>query len=755
MSGKKKAFEDWVDKIGESNLPVDEFTFTEGSNYGLDGFAHDKPMNEGVEQGARLPSVKGLSGLPDGFVSNPEASALPDDDLADEKRGFNLEVMLSEEEGGLPLSKEAQEAAKLVDLSWLDPTQEQDPDRLPKGLKPEEENANNAIPELVEAWGAGKQTNGIRLVPGVKEREVAKYEKSIAEGPKSGLPGTKNASAENLRDVIFRAMRRSVFGHPLAQIKAEVARSLGHDAYRVKKAMALIESEHGLAGRVFIRANAFPGLKKGRWVQELRKVAKTARYVITDDSAIADKLKMEMVSEVPWKKALRHYGPLLKASGYRLASEGDERSILRSAFLAGPEATSAPSSNKPVDVRPAERVSAEEAKLAFYSAPAEERKVITQDQQRTAAERKRALLQLAKWVQAGLLSQKDALRIQASSASALMLLKTGARLIAASGHAVPYTGTGTLLPKVASVSREEAWSALRTAETKAQEEEKALEDHKLKKLKVHVARMVKGGLMTKVEAERLLALKKPAETLYKMAAAVALQREKSAGAEIQVPKAEAYKGSVFKAAPLQETASIELTAEEKRVMEAAKGSGEKPETLAKVLRFTRQQMSEGMAGEDLDAMLKAKYAQPLRKAAKSLLKVLRDEHEGLAGHLYVDASAYMSKSGTEGCESGALKHRTNGLKYVLAADRCGNCVHATEGRCGLYRKKLVDEPPVADPKGYQRKILAATKASDAEITASYFNPGEFDLTDPLEGFDLEDTTPTESLGEILFGEMQV
>jgi len=90
-----------IEKSGASGMPADEFTFTDGSNGGLDGFYFDLEMNEGVEQAARLPEAKGLSGLPDGIVTTAEDSLgfaalmnsdngpVLDDIILDDEDGFN------------------------------------------------------------------------------------------------------------------------------------------------------------------------------------------------------------------------------------------------------------------------------------------------------------------------------------------------------------------------------------------------------------------------------------------------------------------------------------------------------------------------------------------------------------------------------------------------------------------------------------------------------------------------------------------
>lgn len=68
----------WMDHLGKSDLPADDFTWTEGSNYGLDGFSYDQTLGEGLadhgdQSGMSGPITpaqsRGMSELPDGFVS--------------------------------------------------------------------------------------------------------------------------------------------------------------------------------------------------------------------------------------------------------------------------------------------------------------------------------------------------------------------------------------------------------------------------------------------------------------------------------------------------------------------------------------------------------------------------------------------------------------------------------------------------------------------------------------------------------------
>jgi len=636
-SGKQS--KDWTDYLGTSEMPADEMTFTDGSNYGLDGFQFDTPEDEGVLQGARLPETSGLSGLPDGFVQ----AAAPDLDLNevadDPDSGFNLREMLSAEEGGPLLSAGQQREASLADLDWLDPTQPQDPNRLPKDLVPDRPPLNS-VPELEEAWGVDRRTDGVHLVPN-KDLEAVRYEESLQGGPHSGLPGNKAAAA------LRRAVRLAHYGVPMQDIKRDLVAQLGHGARRLRKAVARLDSEWGLLGKVFVRANAFPGLRNGKWVKELKRVARTARYVVTDDEAVATKLSMQMVGEVPWGEAVAHYRPRLRAAGFRVASQGDPKEVLRKALLEGTQVklpTPAP--------KPGGAVLAKVSDIPTDGGP-----VRSSEEQAIARKMKGALSRVAKWVKAGKLSQADASQLFERSKEAGMspevFLKNAAGLAAAPTEAAAYAGSG-------------------------------------------------------VQAHQV-------------------------------------QGSSY--------GSPALGTEMQRVVEAADSGGVRAGEILGLLRWARMQMSEGVAGQELDALLAARFSQPLLTASTEMLGEARGAHEGLAGRLYVDAAAYASASGTSGCEKGSLRHRANALKHVLAMPRCATCASNSDGVCQKYNKKLADAAPVEDPKTFQKEALRLTDAPDSVQTAALFDPSEYQLdSDPLSTVELDPNLPAQTLSEVLFGE---
>lgn len=747
MSQKKNA--SWADGLqAESALPADEFTWTEGSNYGLDGFSFDQTLGEGLDHGDQsgfsgpiTPAQStGMSDLPDGFISKEGDEGgigfgWDNIDLHDEQDGLNLSEMLSEDEGALHLSSATKQAASLVDLSWLDPTQEQDLERLPKELRPDKPPLNSS-PELEEAWGVNRRTDGLNLIPN-RDKGIAEYEKSI----ESGLPATpgveKNAS--DVAWIIKKAVRMSHYGETMGSIVSYLHANL--DEATAKKATGVISADHGVVGRVFIRASAFPGLKNGKWVQELKRIARTARYVITDNPLIATKLGMEMVTEVPWRRALAHYIPLLTAAGHRVASvDGDAKKTLQLAFLLGPREAKHTPTAKPVDVRPVDGVTAAEARAAMQAAPRQAQVVLTRDD--TVKARQAALALVAKAVTAGLLTTQDALRLRASAASPEDIRKT-AQALALTNQAqktATYGGVGTQMTEHRQESRSATWSKLAQAE---------LAEAQLKKAQLHVAKMVNAGQLTEGEARRALAGTTPEQVLQ---AATAFAH--ASGTRPEAPRASSqtreYSGPVYETAQADRKAGKALSASEKAMHAAAKASGIRVAEFQMLSTWLRRQMSEGLAGNDLSSLLSLRFASPLRKAAIQMVKALRQEHEGLAGHLYVDAAAYASQTGTAGCEKAAATHRANAIRYVQAMDRCAGCALANaNGVCTKYGKELLTRLP-KNAAAFQQRMIHQADAPDQEITASLFNPQEFDLGGSPLDLDIGEAPVTEGIGDVLF-----
>lgn len=747
MSKKKMA--EWADAIlADSDLPADDFTWTEGTNYGLDGFHHDQTLGEGLNHGDTSgmagpitpPQSAGMSDLPDGLLAGGGDDGGLDLSFVDADGDLDLSGMLSEE-GTLSLTAAERRAVSLVDLSWLDPTQKQDPARLPKELRPDKPPLKSSI-ELEEAWGVNRRTDGLSLVPN-QEREIAKYEQAI-QGEPPALPGAQYALSEVPKKAfhIQKATRMSHYGQSIDEIAAYLYSNIPKAA--AAKALEVIAADHGVTGNVFVRASAFPGLKNGKWVKQIRKFCRTARYVLTKDPLVASKLGMTMVSEVPWKKALRHYQSHLTAAGYKVASvEGDPKKTLQLAFLTGPKEATHVVASKPVHVVPADRVTTAQAKEAFAKAPKQARQVITRDD--TAKARKAALALVKKAADAKLISQVDALRLAQSTAAPVAIRKAVESIARANMAAKTsrYGGLGTRVKEHRVEGRDAGWTALKQAELAAEQMHKA---------QLHVAQMAVAGQLTDKEARKALAESTP-EMVLKVATAYAHAAGTRKVKVASTDPAKEYAGPKFEAAPVQRVASKEMSADEQAMHKAAAESGIRVAEFRALARWLRQKMSEGMAGSDLTALLNVRFAAPLRTAAADLVAKLRAEHEGLSGHLYVDADAYASKTGSDGCEKNASLHRANQIPYVRAMERCKGCTLANaNGLCTKYGKELLYQLP-KNAGQFQARMLRAADASDAENTAALFNPSEYGLDDSL-NIDVDEAPVTEDIGDVLFGNGQ-
>lgn len=757
MSNKKASI-DWDALLGESALPADEFTWTDGSNYGLDGYHHTQTMGEGVKNRPSLPgttpggvrdtTMATIGDIPDDLFSNggADVSFVDHDPLHVVEDGFNLGDMMAESAIPMTAAQEAatKEAASLADLSWLDPTQAQDPDRLPSNVK-----GNPPVmgPELEEAWGVNRRTDGIRLVPN-KDREAEEYYESI-KSPPPALPGVR-AATEKFVPAVQRAIRQSHYGTPLNDIAQELVDSLGDSDPRLPVVMERIAADHGLAGTVFINANAFPGLKNGKWVKELKRSARSAAFVVTDDELVAIKLGKVKTGSIDWAKALDFYRPRLTAAGYKLAAEGNPKEILRRAFLTGPATKEAALGHKPVDVRPADTISAADAFHQMTAAGKSEVEVIASLEERSI-ERKRAALRksIGTWLRAGKLDKTEAMRLAQSTAPIEDIQQVLAHLVQMTGKR-NYDASNQYIPKDVHVLRRQAFESLAAKEAE-------LEAGLKKKFAMRLAKQVRAGLLTQDEAKKILAYDKPVRELERIATMVVQKAGELRKAKLtEAPKRD-YAGTEFKAAAQKVASMGDLSPFQQKVAAHSTATGVPASEYFALLKFATREMNEGVAGQTLTAMMDVRFTPELLKAAAPLLNELRATHEGLAGSVYVDASAYASNSGVKGCEAGALKHRANQVKTVLAMPRCGGCIHNREGNCGLYNKPLINAASdvVADVRGTQKRMLQLADASDHEVVGSYFSPSEFNLGSQMDNLDLIDEAPTEKLSSILFGGLEL
>ena len=182
-------------------------------------------------------------------------------------------------------------------------------------------------------------------------------------------------------------------------------------------------------------------------------------------------------------------------------------------------------------------------------------------------------------------------------------------------------------------------------------------------------------------------------------------------------------------------------------------------TEKKVATWVRQKMSEGSAGEELDVLIATRFNQNVINEYGSRIASIRNEHEGISGHAYVDATAYMTK-GTDGCDKGALVHRANQIPTLLKTSNCGGCVFNVGGSCQKYNKPIIASADeiVESPHSYQQEMIRLANASDSEQTASLFvnnyDANEFNLT-ASDSVSIDDAPSHEELGDVLFGGFEV
>jgi hypothetical protein len=180
---------------------------------------------------------------------------------------------------------------------------------------------------------------------------------------------------------------------------------------------------------------------------------------------------------------------------------------------------------------------------------------------------------------------------------------------------------------------------------------------------------------------------------------------------------------------------------------------------ARVATWLRQKMTEGVAGKELDALLAGRFAENILNEHQSRIASLREEHEGISGHAYVDATAYVTE-GSEGCDKGALIHRANQIPALLNTTKCATCVFNTDGQCQKYNKAIIDNPSlvVGNVQKYQKDMIRLANSSDAERTASLFtnnyDEDEFSLEQDAQ-IELDESPSHEQLGSILFGGFEV
>jgi hypothetical protein len=474
-----------IDILGESHIPSDLLTPTLGSNYGMDGY-EDMEYGRGVIEGVLDPDLTPAPALPTGL-----------------SRGASAEMDLA------PLFEES-----VTDLSWLDGAQFEDPGRLPE--------TPQSVPELEDAWGKG--TDGIQVF--AQDLERVRYESSLEEAP-----AKKSASARQLKKVATHAMRRSVRGHAIETVVKEAMESVGESMSSLAPIMRRVQGEHGLHGKVYVRASAYPGWGTGKWAPEVKKHASKARYIVVSPEDLQNSVWIKegrcqytskiAVTSVPWDEAWEHYAPRLRSAGIPVERTGSPDRDLQAAFLAKPVAVSPDTESRPVHVTPDQRVSLQEARQAFDSYKPT-RKVYDPSQAREKALNAAAERTVLRMVKGGLLPDSEAKTLLASGATPEEIVKSAA-MIASRVKSGVYLGQGGTL---------EATQALRVARSTRRRNESIAQIERVAKFgkeeaRRFVASLRKKSLLTEAQASDLLGAELSPREVAKNATYLAYTPKKS------------------------------------------------------------------------------------------------------------------------------------------------------------------------------------------------------------------------------------
>ena len=691
----------------ESKLPS-ELNENYGSNYMMDGFWHDMEYGHGLKENPPAnpvpqPSTSGMSHLPDGLMVAGDF----DDEL--------MEIQHQDDEGAMDLgalgivAKLAPDVDRsdvgLVDHNWLSDAY-QDPSRLPD--KP----VDNGIPELQEAWG--DRTDGITRVD-LYDRASLTYEDAMQHEEDDDV-----LNRDKLASFVRMAMRRSAAGQSMDLIKQKLLDGLGPKlARKIVKAVQAIHAEHGLSGNIYIRASAYPRLQHGKWVRELKRASKGCRYLIAaegeDCQSCATALNLVVVAhpnDIPWASELQRYAVNLRATRKepKRASKQGPREYLQTWLLG---ASQSPRLDiDPSRIRhtmPVDAVTAAEAKKALVDFTVPHRVVFTMQERHNKKDSEKVVKRVGAMVQARLVTQEEAEALLASNAPPKDILKAAAKIALTVKKATSQGSTPVVRGET--ISKEAAWTELNKAALKWEAGHQVVRDRVSKDQLGQKVRLIKAKINGGLKGKHLASFIRETLTQQEAFLASPLLKDilkKTSALNPTVPEVKKYDDVTF---TRHVASSPEIAVPVKEIRKAA--------------RWVRQQMTEGMAGSELDQLIQLRLDHRVRKAGAEQLAQIREQHEGVSGHLYVEAAVYASAEGTAGCEKGGLRHRTNQLKFVMAMERCGSCVFKNaNGTCQKYNKELIDELSPEIRGEFQRLNLANHAMTDQEATAAIFAVGE-------------------------------
>jgi hypothetical protein len=760
-----------------SKTPNGGFSLTNGSNYMLDGFHFDTEYNDGVLDGARLPEAKGIAGLPRGIVP-------PDGNLhSDMPDGLAVEADLNMAE----LTRDAGQDINLVDHSWL--ASQPEPDL--KGVRSleeviknmEEGNLNDPeasnLKALQELWGSAS-TDGTTIIPNTNHKNEPYLNPYRKE--QSKLPG------DSYREKKEKAYRKLAFDN------------LDLKSVEDKELRGRLSKDSGLYGKVYIRASHFPGIFNGKWDAEINKKCASCMYLIAKGTPFDRFLGMEVVAsvkDISWKKAHSLLKPKFEACGIEKEAGSSYKEKIKSLF--------SQMSKQPESVATQTWFPNHDGTSNLKKTSTIVEKVDSREHRETSTAQRRLEKIAGQLVSQGFLGESETTKALNSKGTPTEKINLLYRMASRPSAASDYSGQGEStsyfnmkkekISREASVPRKEEREyakrqksamlkisqLLRAGEISYEEVGEAIQgkktpEDKLASVLEVIARPAEQRSyqeysltehrMTKARnkaVEPLPSREKRANANSWKAANAKVDKLLSTGllgkeqyekiSSIEDPNDFVRKAFEFAATPSESNVYV---GEETAHVLGHKKSNVVSATEQKVSSWLKRKMSEGAVGEELNILLTSRFNENVVHEYQSKIASLRDEHEGLSGHAYVDAEAYLS-NGTEGCDKGALIHRANQIPTLLKTSKCGSCVFNSQGTCQKYNKVIVASVSevVENPADYKEEMIRIANSTDSEKIASLFSntydPNQFNLSSS-EHIQLNVEAPKDKdLGNILFG----
>lgn len=264
------------------------------------------------------------------------------------------------------ISRLLQDESTLADLDWLDVDENdyRDAEQLPK------QNLD-MVPDLQEQWGRISEEDRYALNPVNQEPE----KRSTPFWSEKSMPSTiSDAEKEEIVEQFLK--RKMSAGMDFKAALSEVKNSFDMDTLRT--ASSVIKSaaeERGLLGFVYVDASLYPDCHQGgKGVDVVKKANKHARFVKAKDrcndcryaqNGRCSVFQKELVFDVQYDNSLwDFYKQKLESHGVDLSGIDDNKTAkakLRVASFNGPTQSSSGLDSKPIQVHPADQVSAEEA----------------------------------------------------------------------------------------------------------------------------------------------------------------------------------------------------------------------------------------------------------------------------------------------------------------------------------------------------------------------------------------------------------